>query len=347
MEMIQKANELYNQRKMKIAIFGLTLAFGAAMCNTIFQNFSVAASGIIREGFVSTLLAAYVLSVLTLGICELIGGLITVGFNSSRGVPLAEYGRVWGVKSSRTILLSAILGGPVATAAAVMAIALAGSTYANCVIGLTPVITAIFGIMFLKEKAGLRVWGGIIICTSGVILATLSPPEGVTNFYLGIAIVAICPIAYTAESIISTHAIDVSDPMLACPLYRMIGSAIMEFIIVIAVCAATGHLDWISLAFSIIFSSPMCMVFILCTGIFMAIQYNGTYTSYAYCGAIKASAILWTGTFWTIPIGFAMEAMGILDYNVTTLGIIGAVTVVVGIMLVVAKPSELFSLRNE
>jgi drug/metabolite transporter (DMT)-like permease len=218
MEMIQKANELYNKRKMKIAIFGLTLAFVAAMCNTIFQNFSVAASGIIREGFASTLLAAYVLSVLTLGICELIGGLITVGFNSSRGVPLAEYGRVWGVKSSRTILLSAILGGPVATAAAVMAIALAGSTYANCVIGLTPVVTAIFGILFLKEKAGVRVWSGIVICTAGVILATLSPPEGVTNFYLEIAIVAICPIAYTLESIISTHAIDVSDPMLACPL---------------------------------------------------------------------------------------------------------------------------------
>lgn len=347
MPMNQKAIELHSKQKMNLIKFGLTIAFVAAMSNTIFQNFNVAATGIISEGFVSTLLAAYVLSVMTLGICELIGGLIAVGFNASRGIPLAEYGRVWGVKSSRTILISAILGGPIATAAAVMAIALCGSTYANAVIGLTPVVTAIFGILFLKEKAGLRVFAGILICTAGVIVATLSPPEGVTNFYLGIALVAICPIAYTLESIISTHAIDVSDPMLACPLYRMIGSAIMEFIIVILVCAVTGHMAWIGLALSILFSSPLCMFFILCTAIFMAIQYNGTYTSYAYCGAIKASAILWTGAFWTIPIGFAMEALNILDYNVTPLGIVGAVAVVVGILLVVAKPSELFSLRSE
>jgi len=227
-----------------------------------------------------------------------------------------------------------------------MAIAMCGSTYANAVIGLTPAVTVIFGMIFLKEKVGARVFIGIAICTAGVIIATLSPPEGVNNFYLGIIIVAICPLAYTLESIISTHAVDVSDPMLACPLYRMIGSAIMEFIIVIVVCAVTGHMAWITLALSILTSSPMAMVFILCTAIFMAIQYNGTYNSYVYCGAIKASAILWTGAFWTIPVGFTMQALHILEYNVTTLGMIGAVAVVFGILLVVAKPRELFSLRN-
>ena len=341
-----KAKTLHEKRKMNLAIFGLTIAFVAAVANTTFQNFNVAATGIIQQGFYSTLLAAYVLSLLTLATCELIGGLLMVCFNLFKGIPLAEYPRAWRVKSSRTILISAILGGPIATAAAVMAIALCGSTYANCVIGLTPVVTAIFGIIFLKEKAGARVWIGIIICTAGVIIATLAPPEGVTQFYTGIALVCICPIAYAIESIISTHAVDVTDPMIACPLYRMIGSAFIEFIIAICVCAVTGHLGWIALAFSILFSSPLCILFILCTAVFMCIQYNGTYTSYTYCGAIKGSAILWTGTFWTIPIGFTMSALGILPYNVTMLGIAGAVVVVIGIMLVVAKPSELFSLRN-
>lgn len=344
---MENVKSLYENRKMHLAIFGLTLAFIAAVANTTFQNFNVAASGVISGGFPTTLLASYVLSVFTLGICELIGGIITVLFNVIiKGCPIAEYGRIWGVRSSRTILLSAILGGPIATAAAVMAIAQCGSTYANCIIGFTPALTAIFGMIVLKEKTGARVWFGIACSVIGVLIATFGPPEGVINFYSGIALACVCPVAYTLENLISVHAVDVSDPMLACPMYRMIGSAIIEFIICIVVCAVTGHLDWLTLILSLITSSPLCMLFLLCTAVFMAIQYNGTYTSYTYCGATKAAAILWTGTFWTIPVGFAMSAMHILDYSVTFQGIIGAILVVLGIILVVAKPSELFSLRN-
>lgn len=340
-------NALYEKRKVRLAIFGLTIAFIAAAANTTFQNFNVAASGVISGGFGTTLLASYVLSVFTLGICELMGGIIAVLFNVIvKGMPIAEYGRIWGVKSSRTILLASVISSPIATAAAVMAIAQCGSTYANCIIGLTPAITAILGMIILKEKTGVRVWFGIICSTVGVLIATFGPPEGVVNFYSGIALACVCPLAYAVENIISVHALDVSDSMLACPMYRMIGSAVLEFIICIIVCAVTGHLDWLTLILSLITSSPLCMLFLLCTAVFMAIQYNGTYASYAYCGATKASAILWTGTIWTIPIGFVMGAMHILDYSVTFQGIIGAIFVVVGIALVVAKPSELFSLRN-
>ena len=38
--------------------------------------------------------------------------------------------------------------------------------------------------------------------------------------------------------------------------------------------------------------------------------------------------------------------VGLVPYNVTALGIIGAVVVVIGVVLVLAKPSEMFSLRN-
>jgi len=344
--MNSKANALYESKKLHVAIFGLTLAFIGAVCNTTFQNFNVAATGIIQESFASTMLAAYVLSVLAIAICEFGGGIIMIIFNTCRGVSLAEYGRVLGVHSARTMLLSSIAAGPVGTACAVMAIALCGSTYANCVISLTPVVTAIFGILILKEKSGPRVWLGILICTVGILIATFSPPEGITNFYTGIAIACICPIAYTLENIISVHALDVTDPVISCPVYRMIGSSIIEMIVVLCVCAVTGHMAWIGLAFSVMGSNHACLLLLFCCALFMAIQYNSTYASYTYCGAIKAAAILWTGTFWTIPVGFTMMALNILDYNVTTMGVIGAIAVVIGIALVVAKPKELFSLRN-
>ena len=344
--MNQKALDLYESKKFRIAIFGLTLAFIGAIFNIVFQNFNVAGTSLIESGFAGTLLAGYVLSVLALSLCEFVGGILMMIFNTLRRIPIAEYGRALGVKSSRTMLLSALVAGPIGTACSVMAISMCGSTYANCVIGLTPVFTAIFGVILLKEKAGPRVWIGIVICVVGMLVATMAPPEGVTNFYLGIAIAFIAPLAFTAENMISVHVVDVVDPEITCPLYRMVGSAIIEFIVVFAVCAVTGNLGWIALVYSLIFGNPLCILFLFLCGLCMAIQYNSTYVSYTYCGAIKAAAILWTGTFWTIPVGFAMSAMHILDYSVTSLGIIGAVVVVVGIMLVVAKPKELFDLRN-
>lgn len=343
---LQKFEALYQKKQMKAISFGLVIAFMGAIFNCVFQNFNVAAAGQIEGGFASGLLAAYVMSVFTIGICEIGGGIITIIYNLLRGYPLAEITRTWSVNSGKTIMISALLAGPIGTASSVMAIALCGSTYANCIIGLAPVVTAILGIFILKEKVVGRVWIGIIISVGGAIIACMGTPEGVTNFYLGIAIALVAPIAFALEGIISAHALDVTDPMTACPLFRMIMSGIFEIIIAIAVCAVTGHMAWLGLLIDLITGTPMCMVFMFCTMVAMFIQYNTAYASFNYCGAVKSEAILWTGTFWTIPVGFAMSGLGILEYNVTGIGIVGAIAVVIGIVLVVAKPSELFSIRK-
>lgn len=344
---MENVKQIYEKRQMKLAIFGLVIAFAGAITNSVFQNFNVAASGIIEGDFASGLLAAYVMSVATLGVCEIVGGFMMVGWNFGYiGMSFKEITRTLRVKSSHAIILSALVAGPIATAAAVMAIALCGSTYANCIISLAPVVTAVLGVIFLKEKINIRVIIGIAVCTGGVIIACLAPPEGITNFYVGVAIACICPFAYAIEGLISTHAYDCVEPAMACPLYRMIVSGILEIIIAIVVCVVTGHVGWFALVFKLMFTDKLCMLYLLGTAFFMFLEYNCTNVSFVYVGAIKGEAILWTGTLWSIPVGFAMEAMGILPYSVTTMGIIGAVAVVVGIMLVVAKPSELFQLRQ-
>lgn len=346
METNLTAQEAYQKKKVKLAIFGLFLSWISALTLVTFQNFNVVATELIHAYFTQSLLAIYVLTLVTLAICEFVGGILMIGYNTVTGIPLAEYGRIWRVKSSRTVLVSSVVAGPIATACSIVGISMCGSTYGNCIIGLTPIITAILGTIFLKEKTGARVFFGIAIAVVGVIIASLAPPEGITNFYLGLLIVALAPVGYSIEAIISTHAMDVSDPPLVCPLYRMIGSAIIEILCAVGICLVTGHMDWIASAFSIIFSTPTIMLFLLLTAIFMAIQYNSIYTAYSYCGATRGSAILFSTPVWSIPIGFLMAKMGILSYSVTALGIVGAVVVVIGIIIVLAKPSELFKIRN-
>ena len=346
MERNLDAKELYQKKKVKLAILGLFLSWISAVTLVVFQNFNVAATGIINESFSQSLTAAFVLTLITLSLCEFAGGLIMIGYNRITGVPAAEYARLWRVRSSRTVLLSAVVAGPIATACSVVGISMGGSTYGNCIIGLTPIITAILGAIFLKEKTGPRVFIGIAIAVAGIITATFAPPEGITNFYLGIIIVIFAPLGYSAEAIISTHAMDVSDPLLVCPLYRMIGSAVIEMICAVGICIVTGNLSWIADAFSIIFSTPVVILFLLLTAVFMAIQYNCIYVAYTYCGATRGSAILFSSPIWSIPVGLFMSKIGVLPYSVTAMGIVGAIIVVVGIVIVLAKPSELFKIRN-
>ena len=269
-----------------------------------------------------------------------------IGYNAMTGMPIAEYGRVLRVKLSRTVLLAALAAGPIATACSIVGISMCGSTYGNCIIGLTPIITAILAAIFLKEKSGPRVFIGVAIAVVGIVIATLSPPEGISNFYLGILIIIFAPLGYSAEEIISTHAMDVSDPKVVCPLYRMIGGSLIEMICAIGVCLVTGHMGWFVSAFQIIFTSPVIMLFLLVVSILMAIQYNTIYVAYTYCGATRGSAILFASPIWSIPVGYFTATIGVLPYSVTGTGIIGAIIVVIGIVIVLAKPSELFSIRK-
>ncbi len=338
--------EFYHKKQLRAIAFGLTIAcIGGIFC-IVYQNFNVCATGTFSDNFSGGLLAAYFMAVFVLGLSEVTAGIITFIYNLLRGVPLAEIARTWNVNSGKTMMLSSLAAGPIGQACTLLAISMIGATYAYCIVGTFPVVTAIFGALFLKERMNKRVVIGIIIAVSGAIIACfVGAPEGGSDMTTGLIIALIAPCAFAAEGIISTHAVDVTDPMTACPLFRLCMSGIFEMAICIILALATGHGDWIGQILHLIVSTPMCIPFLICSILGMVIQYNSTYCSYNYCGATKAQALLGTTTFWTLPVGLIMSATGIMEYSVTGVAIIGAMCVVVGTLLVVAKPSELFSLR--
>lgn len=343
------ADKKFADLKIKLASFGLIMSAVSAITLVVFQNFNAAAQEIVFANFETTTLTNFMLVLVMLGMCEGSGGIMVIIFNRVyNGIPLSEYPRVWKVKSSRTVWIAALIAGPIATACTVSGVFYCGSTYSNIVLTLTVVFTAIGGQIFLKERINPRMYIGVVLVFVGIIVAGWAKPEAIDSgvFYFGMALCLLAAIGFAAEAIISTHAMDICDPMELCGMYRMVGAAVLEISIAIIVAAVTGNMALLGAVVGFIFKQPLVLGFLLLTGFFQAWQYGLAYTSWHYCGAVRSNILIWSTPIWSIPIGPIFAKLGILEYNVTTLAIVGAVIVFLGVIVVNCKPSELFNLRK-
>lgn len=343
------AQQKYADRKIKFAMMGIGMAFISAISLVTFQNFNATAQNIVYSEYDTGPATNFMLCLMLLSLCECTCRIIIAIFSKVRnGIPFREYGRLWNVKSSRIVLVSALVAGPVATACTVSAVTYAGSTYTNIILTLTVVLIAIGGRIFLKENTNARMFLGVILVLAGCAVASWSKPEAIESgaFYLGIMLALAAAVGFAVEAIISTHAMDVSDTLELCAMYRATGGAVLELSIALIFAAITGNLDIFGQALSFVFHTPAVMLFLLLTGIAMSFQYGLGYTCFNYCGAVRGNVIIYTTPIWSIPIGIIFTKIGLLDYQVTTLGVIGAFVVVLGVIVVNCKPSELFNLRK-
>ena len=334
----------FRNRRINLAKKGLLLAWTSSVTMVIFSLFNSGAQERVLSHLDGSLWTTIITALVVLGVCEFAAGIILIIYKVATGTPLAEYKRLWNIKSSRIALCSALSAGPVATCSLMIAITLCGITYANSLLSLAPMIVAIASRILFKEKASPRVYIGIAIAVTGVIVASYSPPEGVENFYLGIFFACFAPIGFAIESMLSSKVMDLTDPIEVCSLYRCLGGGVFGVGISFIICLVQGKLTLFADVFQIAFSDNTVIFYLVITAIFIAIEYGTIYVAYNYCGPTRGTALVFSTPIWSIPIGFLLNS--VFPYQVTMLGIVGAVVVVVGMVLIVMRPSELFSLRE-
>ena len=333
--------------KVKLATFGVVLAFISALSLPLFITFNNIAADPIYAVYEQSMAATAIVTFLLLGLCEGTAGIIYMIYTTTyQGVPWREYKRLWNFKVSRRVLMSSGMAAA-ATACLLLGASLAGTTPANILMALMVVIVPIFSVIILKERLPMRVIIGIVVVLVGCIAAAWEPPEASPNFYVGIILAIAAPFLFTGETIISSKGMEVTEPLHICGLYRMIGAAIIEILTAIVICLiAFGNLSVVSDIFKMVFSDGNIVLFLILTALAMCAQYGTVYTCWFYCGAARGTAVVQTGGIWSIPFGFLFAAMGIWPYHVTNLAIIGAVVVAVGVVLILAKPKDLFNLRK-
>lgn len=338
--------EAYVTRKINQAKYGLVFSLITAVAVVVVGIFNSASIELINMGTKDNALVTIIMAVTILAIVDLLVGIIITGYNFATGRGFREYKRMLKLKISWMMLLSALVSGPLATGCALTAANFCGITYSTVVLSLTPILTAFAARIFFKENINSRMFFGIVIALVGAIIASWIKPEGVSNFYLGIALAACAPIGYVIEGMASTYAADIIDPMVGVGFYRSICSGILGIIIVIIVTAFYGNTSILWTVISSIFTNHKILFYMMIMAIFASLDYVGAYQAFNKCGPTRAGAVIYTMPVWSIPIGMMLAAIGIYPYTVTITGIIGAVVVVIGLLFVIAKPSDLFNLRE-
>ncbi|MDR0621829.1 MAG: DMT family transporter [Deltaproteobacteria bacterium] len=263
-------------------------------------------------------------------------------FNAINGKS-KEFFRTLRTRPGKIVCLGAIMGGPVGMSGSLLGITMAGSTYAMPITATYPALAAIFSTIFLKEKNPPRVWVGILLCIAGALIIGYTPTDETMspNFKLGIALSCLATIGWATEGVVSTYGMDTLDPDVVLSI-RELTSTVVFGVIVMPIMAVSGIMGsipgWdITIA---AFKTPVVLVAAL-AGLFGGTSYILWYRALNSTGVARAMALNICYALWSVIMGVLLT-----DQELTRQSLMGAATIVVGALLVVANPRELFSLRK-
>ncbi|MBU5438873.1 DMT family transporter [Tissierella sp. MSJ-40] len=242
-----------------------------------------------------------------------------------------EIGRSFKTFPGFMVCMAAVLGGPIANGAYLLAIQFAGPAYAIPISALCPVVGAILGRIFLKQKISPRVAFGMLICVAGAILIGYVPPEGNSpNFYLGIICAIIAAFGWGAEGVLSAFGMSMVDPNVAINI-RQATSGIIFTLVVLPLVAGFRM-------YGELLATPSTLVVVAMAALAAAISFLSWYKANSSIGVARGMALNITYSLWGIVFSFFLGGV-VLTKNL----VIGAIAVFIGALLVVINPLEMFS----
>lgn len=237
-------------------------------------------------------------------------------------------------KPGMMICIAALLGGPIANGAYLLAIQFAGAAYAIPISALFPMVGAILARIFLKQEVTKRVMLGMIICIIGAIVIGYTPPEGdMSNFYLGIVCALVAAFGWGAEGTISAFGTSVIDPNIAINI-RQAFSGLFFVCIVLPIMGGLGVL-------SKVIATPMTMLVIAIAAIAAAASFLTWYKCNSMSGVAVGMALNSTYVMWGIMFSILLG-----QTKITTTLVVGALLVTVGAILVAIDPRDMFKKKE-
>jgi drug/metabolite transporter (DMT)-like permease len=292
----------------------------------------------------SAFVVAYLLAAIGNAIndtCSAVWALLYSGVKGKFG----DFIRCINTKPGRIMIGAALIGGPVAGTAYVIALQMAGPIVVP-ISALCPAIAAILGKILYKQELNKRMTFGICICVFASFLIGSTGLSGgaSANTIIGILIATIAALGWGFEGCVAGYASAMIDPEIGICI-RQVTSGIANLFILVPVFGimAGGINISTDLVVQAVTSTPAMAWFAL-SGLLSFVTFMAWYAGNSMCGAGLGTACNGTYSFFG-PL-FCLLVLGVYGgmdgYALPTVAWGGALIMMLGILTISMNPLDLF-----
>lgn len=347
------------KRKLSSDFFkkGVFIAVLSGMCYGLYSAFLMKAtgSGVWSQWYdpaqkaLSAFVVTYVLGALGSAINDTCSAVWCWIIAAGKG-KLKDFFRCLKTKPGIVMICAALIGGPIASTAYVVAMQMAGSIVIP-ITALCPAIGAVLGRVLFKQKLNARMVFGIIVCVAAsfMIGSTSIGSDAPSGRFLGVIIALIAALGWGIEGCIAGYGTSLIDYEIGITI-RQTTSGLTNLIILVPVMCAMGGNFGLSLKLiGQAISSGPAMIFFAISGFFAVFAYSLWYKGNSMCGAALGMACNGAYSFWgpffcwiVLGIGFGQKGWGL-----PAIAWIAAVVMVIGIFFIAVNPLDLFRKKED
>ena len=348
------ANAVAAKKKLSSKFFkkGITVAILSGMCYGLYSAFITLgmSNGVwgdwygVNTAALSAFVVTFMLGALGSALNDTISALWCIGIAATKG-KLGDFARTLKTKPGRMMMLAALLGGPIASTAYIVALQMAGSIVIP-ITALCPAIGAIMARILFKQKLTPRMVLGIAIC----FIATLmiggtgflsDAPEGLL---LGILIAFIAAFGWGLEGCIAGYGTSMIDYEIGITI-RQCTSGLSNLIILLPIMGImAGDIGLAPALVGQALASSDAMIWFVVSAFFAVFAYSLWYKGNSMCGAALGMACNGAYSFWG-PF-FCWLILGVFvgqeGWALAPIAWAAAIVMALGILIISMNPLDLF-----
>ncbi|MCW6075144.1 hypothetical protein [Clostridium sporogenes] len=256
-----------------------------------------------------------------------------------------DFLRCVNTKPGRIMIVAALIGGPIAGTAYVIALQMAGPIVVP-ISALCPAIAAMLGKILYKQELNKRMAFGILICVCASFLIGSTGLSGgaSASTLIGIAIAIIAALGWGFEGCVAGYGTALIDPEIGICI-RQVTSGIANLFILVPILGMMAGGIGISTDLAVkAFTSSPAMIWFALSGLLSFVTFMTWYAGNSMCGAGLGTACNGTYSFFG-PL-FCLLVLGVYGgmdgWSLPAVAWIGAVIMMFGILTISMNPLDLF-----
>ena len=328
------------------------------------------ADGVFNNLPMTFLMGCLILGALGSGINDFISAIWMVGKAGVKG-KFMDFLRCFKSKPGGVVVICAIIGGPIASTAYLIALTMAGPI-ATPISALCPAIGAIIGRILFKQNLNARMVVGILICIVATFMIGSTAFTGVAfngQFLAGLAIALISALGWGIEGAVAGFGTGVIDYEISISIRQTTSGIFTLFILTPALFLIAGHMGmYPSMLVGAFANAPFLtpgtamialpLVFFLISGLAAGLSFGFWYKGNSMCGAALGMACNGGFSFWVPFFSFLICGLylgwgfvnGHLDtstgYVLEPIQWAAAIVMVIGIFLIAVNPLDWFKKKE-